>query len=422
MNKTIIKNGNVFYQGKIQALDILLEDEYITKIDTTIEDKEATILDASNQLVTLGFVDIHTHLREPGFEYKETIATGTKSAKYGGYTHIVAMANTLPCMDTIETIRDFEQRVKKDAVVHTYTYSAITKGLAGKELVDFKTNNSSPLVVGFSDDGRGVQAKEMMKKAMIEAKKENSIIVAHCEDESELHGGCIHDGKYARAHGLVGINNDSEWKQALRDLQLEQEIQGRYHICHISTKETVAALKEFRNKGLTVSGEACPHHLILTDENIKDCHPNYKMNPPLRSVEDLEALLQGIREGVVTVISTDHAPHSEEEKQRPIDKAPFGIIGNQHAFSLMNTYIIEKGLLSLETVLTCMSDNPAKVIGLDHQLEVNKKANLCIIDLEKEFTITKENIQSKATNTPFLGVTCKGMVTHHILDGVVTKL
>lgn len=422
MNKIVFKNGQVFYQGKIQSLDVLINGEYIEDIASNIEDKEAMIIDIKGQLLTLGFVDIHSHLREPGYEYKETIKTGTLSAKYGGYTHIVAMANTQPCMDNGATIEDFTKRVEQDANVHTYTYSAITKGLAGDTVVDFKENSKYPLVIGFSDDGRGVQSKEMMMQAMKEAKKYNSIIVAHCEDERELHGGCIHDGVYARKHGLIGINNDSEWKMAVRDLQLVEEVDGKYHICHISTKETVAALKEFRNKGLDVSGEACPHHLILTDENIKDCHPNYKMNPPLRSKEDLEALLQGIREGVVTVIATDHAPHSEEEKQRSIDKAPFGIIGNQHAFSLLNTYIIERGLLPLETVLTCMAEHPAKVIGIDHQLEKGKKANLCVIDLQKEFTITKENIKSKATNTPFLGVTCKGVVTHHILDGVVTKL
>lgn len=422
MNKTILKNGQVFYQGKIQSLDVLIEDAYIKNIDTEIDDAKANVIDVTGQLVTLGFVDIHSHLREPGYEYKETIATGTLSAKYGGYTHIVAMANTNPCMDNGTTIEDFTNRVARDANVHTYTYSAITKGLAGDTLVDFKENSTYPIVVGFSDDGRGVQSKEMMVKAMEEAKKYNSIIVAHCEDERELHGGCIHEGVYAKEHGLIGINNESEWKMAVRDLQLVEQIQGRYHICHISTKETVAALKEFKNKGLAVSGEACPHHIILTDENIKDCHPNYKMNPPLRSQEDVDALLQGIKDGVVTVLATDHAPHSEEEKQQSIDKAPFGIIGNQHAFSLLNTYIIERGLLPLETVLTCMADNPAKVIGLDHQFEIGKKANLCVIDLNKEYVITKENIKSKAVNTPFLEVQCKGSITYHILDGQVTKL
>ncbi len=422
MTKTVFKNGEVFYQGKIQKSDLLIEGDTIVKIEKDIDEGDV-IIDISNQILTLGFVDIHVHLREPGFEHKETIKTGTLSAKHGGYTHLVAMANTMPCMDNVETIIDFEKRVKKDALVHTYTYSAITKGLAGKQLVDFSSNNNQPIVVGFSDDGKGVQDKAMMESAMNEALKQGSIIVAHCEDEEELQpGACIHDGKYAKEHNLVGINNASEYNHAVRDLEMVERIGNRYHICHISTKETVAALKEARKKGLKATGEVCPHHIILTDENIKDCNPNYKMNPPLRSVEDLKAIIKGINEDTVTVIATDHAPHSETEKNQPIDKAPFGIIGNQHAFSLMNTYIINKGLVPLEKVLTCMADNPARVIGLDHVLEVGKKANLCVIDLEKEFRITKDNCKSKSSNTPFLGVTCKGEVTYHILDGIVTKL
>lgn len=423
MSKIIFKNGEVYYQGKIQKLDVLINGQYIENIAKEIEDKEATVIDIEGQLLTLGFVDIHCHLREPGYEYKETIATGTNSAKYGGYTHVVAMANTKPCMDCKEVIDDFARRCQKDAKVHTYTYSAITKGLEGKELVDFADNMKNDIVVGFSDDGRGVQSAAMMKHAMQQAKANNTIIVAHCEDESELQpGACIHAGQYAKEHGLVGINNDSEFKQAMRDLDLVREIGNRYHICHISTKETVAALQKAKASNLPASGEACPHHLILTDENIKDCHPDYKMNPPLRSKEDLEALLKGIRDGIITVIATDHAPHSIEEKQKPIDKAPFGIIGNQHAFSLLNTYLIEKGLLPLETVLDCMSKNPAKVIGLEHALEVGSLANFCVIDLHKEFIISKENNKSKAINTPFLGVKCIGLVTYHVLDGVVEKL
>ncbi len=422
MQKTVIKNGKVFYQGKFQDLDVVIEGDTITDITSDACD-QGQIIDASNQIVTLGFVDIHVHLREPGFEHKETIATGTLSAKYGGYTHLVAMANTLPCMDNVDTIADFGGRVQKDALVHTYTYSAITKGLAGKEMVDFEKNNKHDIVVGFSDDGRGVQDASMMEAAMKAAKVNDSIIVAHCEDEEELQpGACIHDGKYAHDNNLVGINNASEYNHAVRDLKMVEEIGNRYHICHISTKETVAALQQARLKGVKATGEVCPHHIILTDENIKDCNPNYKMNPPLRSKEDLDAIIEGINNDVVTVIATDHAPHSEEEKNQPIDKAPFGIIGNQHAFSLMNTYIVDKGLVPLEKVLTCMADNPAKVIGLEHQFEIGKKANLCIIDTNKKFTITKENCKSKSSNTPFLGVECKGMVTYHILDGVVTKL
>lgn len=419
--KTILKNGNVFYQGKIQQLDVEITDEKITNVGRDLNGKQ--IIDCTDLLVTPGFVDLHVHLREPGFEHKGTIKTETLSAKYGGYSYIVAMANTNPCMDDKETIADFVERVKKDSAIHTYTYSAITKDLKGKELTDFKENNSFDIVKGFSDDGKGVQSQEMMEKAMKMAKDNDSIIVAHCEDESELQSGaCINLSKVSKENGLVGINNASEYNHAIRDLKLTEKIGNKYHICHISTKETVAALKEYREKGLRVSGEACPHHLILTDENIKNLNPNYKMNPPLRSKEDLDALIQGIKEGTITCISTDHAPHSEEEKQKPIDKAPFGIIGNQHAFSLIYTYLVKKGLLDLETVLKCMTVNPSQIIGFDHDLEVGKLANIAIIDLNEEYTITKESIKSKAVNTPFLDTKCFGTIKYHILDGKIEKL
>lgn len=419
--KIILKNGNVFYHGKIQQLDVEITHEKITNVASHLDGEH--VVDCTGLLITPGFVDLHVHLREPGFEHKGTIQTETLSAKYGGYTHIVAMANTNPCMDDQEIITDFVERVKKDSAIHTYTYSAITKDLKGKELTNFKENNSFDIVKGFSDDGKGVQKKEMMEKAMIQAKENNSIIVAHCEDEEQLQpGACINLSQLSKDNGLVGINNASEYNHVIRDLKLTEKIGNRYHICHISTKETVAALKEYRAKGLKVSGEACPHHLILTDENIKNLNSNYKMNPPLRSQEDLKALIQGIKEGTITCISTDHAPHSEEEKQKPIDKAPFGIIGNQHAFSLIYTYLVKKGLLDLETVLKCMTINPSQVIGFDHDLEVGKNANIAIIDLNEEYMITRESIKSKAVNTPFLDTRCFGKVKYHILDGKIEKL
>ena len=389
MTKILFKNGNVFYHNKLQKLDVLIENDRIAAIAQELTDADE-IIDLKGNLLTPGFVDIHVHLREPGFEHKETIATGTNSAKYGGYTHLVAMANTIPCMDDVATIKDFALRVAKDAKVHTYTYSAITTELRGQELVDFDANSKEEIVVGFSDDGRGVQSSMMMETA--------------------------------KEHNLVGINNASEFNHAVRDLKLASEIGNRYHICHISTKETVAALTEARKTNPLVSGEACPHHLILTDDNIKDMNPNYKMNPPLRSKEDLAALIQGINNGGVTVISTDHAPHAIEEKNKPIDKAPFGIIGNQHAFSLMYTYLVKKGLISLEKVLTCMSINPAKIIGIEHDLEVGLKANLAVFDLEEEYVITKESIKSKSINTPFLETKCFGALKYHVLDGKVTKI
>ncbi|MEG0367778.1 MAG: dihydroorotase, partial [Coprobacillus sp.] len=396
-------------------------DGLIEKIDTDIIADYPTY-DLKGKLVSHNFIDIHTHLREPGYEHKETIETGTLSALYGGYGTVVAMANTLPCMDNIETIRDFTQRVKNDACVNVYTYSAITKSLAGQELVDMEDIDKENIVIGFSDDGKGVQSDEMMNLAMQLVNNIDSIIVAHCEDESELKGGCIHDGKYAKEHDLVGINSASEYKQVERDLELVRQIHNRYHVCHISTKETVELLRLAQGDGLRVSGEASPHHLILTEENIKDCHPNYKMNPPLRSREDHEALICGLNNHTIKVIATDHAPHARDEQDRPIDKAPCGIIGIQHAFPLLYTYIVKKNLVSLETVLDALTVGPAEVLKLDASIKEGHKANLCIFDLNQKFIIEEKDIRSKSINTPFLGVECLGKIVGNIVNGQLTMM
>ena len=418
MNKVLFKNGQVFYHDQLQALDVLVEGDLIKAIEPSIEDQEASVIDLNGKLLSPGFIDIHTHLREPGFEYKETVLTGTKSALYGGYSTIVAMANTKPCMDDIETIERLENIIKKDACVHTYTYSAITTDLAGKELVNMEANQTNNIVVGFSDDGKGVQSHDMMEKAMKKVKEIDSIIVAHCEDESELKpGGCIHEGIYAKEHQLVGINNESEYKQVARDLDLVRQIRNRYHVCHVSTHQTVDLIRKAKQEGLSVSGEASPHHLVLTDENIKNCDPNYKMNPPLRSKEDREALIKGLNDGTLQVIATDHAPHSEEEKNQTIVKAPFGIIGLQHCFPLVYTYVVKTGETTLETVLKALTSGPAKVLHFTDCFEVGQKANLCVFDLNEKFVIKKEDLVSKASNTPFIGYPCYGKIKYNMIDG-----
>ena len=422
MTKILFKNGNVFYHNKLQKLDVLIENDCIAAIAQELTDADE-IIDLKGNLLTPGFVDIHVHLREPGFEHKETIATGTNSAKYGGYTHLVAMANTIPCMDDVATIKDFALRVAKDAKVHTYTYSAITTELRGQELVDFDANSKEEIVVGFSDDGRGVQSSMMMETAMKAAKANNSIIVAHCEDEAELQpGACINDGNYAKEHNLVGINNASEFNHAVRDLKLASEIGNRYHICHISTKETVAALTEARKTNPLVSGEACPHHLILTDDNIKDMNPNYKMNPPLRSKEDLAALIQGINNGGVTVISTDHAPHAKKEKQGGMKDAAFGITGSETAFSTLYTkFVKEEKVLRLEQLFSLLSDKPAKVFGIKNAgvLEPGKNADIAIFDIEHKTEIKEADFKSKGVNTPFTGQKVYGETVMTLVDGEV---
>lgn len=420
MSKTLFKNGNVYYQGKIQKTDILIEDELIIDIAPDIQE-QGTVVDITDKLVSLGFVDLHVHLRQPGYEHKETVATGTLAALYGGYSHVVAMANTNPVMDDLKTIGELEKAIAANSKVHTFSYSAITKNLAGKELVDFSANLTNKIIVGFSDDGRGVQEGAMMKEAMLLAKKHDSLIVAHCEDEAELvTGGSINLSQVSDKLDLVGINNASEANQACRDLVMANQIGNRYHICHISTRETIACLRKYHNE--LISGEVCPHHLILCDEDVQKDNPNFKMNPPLRSKEDVAALIDALNDGVVTCISTDHAPHSEAEKAVAIEKAPFGIIGSQHAFSLCYTHLVQKGLVKLETILDCMSSNPAKVLRIDHELKVGAKANFNVIDLNKEFVITKESIKSKSTNTPFLNTAITGLVLYNIIDGQIHNL
>lgn len=421
MNSYVLKNAYLYYQHKFEMTDILIENGYIKRIAQNIE-SDYPAYNLKGKLVSHNFIDIHTHLREPGFEYKETIDTGSMSALYGGYGTIVAMANTMPCMDDQETIDDFTQKVAKDGHVNVYTYSAITENLKGETLVDMANLVHNDIVLGFSDDGKGVQKDEMMAQAMKTASEIDSIIVAHCEDESELHGGCIHEGHYAKEHGLIGINNESEYKQVERDLQLVRKYHNRYHVCHISTKETVSLLKKAKQENLSVSGEVSPHHLILTEDNIKDCHPNYKMNPPVRSVTDHQALIDGLNNGTIQVIATDHAPHSREEKNKPIQNAPFGIIGIQHAFPLLYTYLVKKNLVSLETILDALTTGPAQVLRLDGTVKENTLANLCVFDLDKEFIIKEEDIKSKSINTPFLNVQCFGQITANIVNGNFIKM
>lgn len=416
MNSYLIKNARLYRNHTFENVDILIEDGFIKNIEKNLN-SSYPMINVNGMLVSHNFIDIHTHLREPGYEYKETIDTGSMSALYGGYGTIVAMANTIPCMDDVKTIQDFSARVDKDGHVNVYTYSAITKDLKGQELVDMEENIKENIVLGFSDDGKGVQSDEMMESAMKMVKDIGSIIVAHCEDESELHGGCIHEGSYAREHGLIGINNASEYKQVDRDLKLVRKYHNRYHVCHISTKETVSLLKQAKEEKLDVTGEVSPHHLILTEDNIKDCHPNYKMNPPIRSKEDHQTLIDGLNQHILTVIATDHAPHSREEKNKPIQNAPFGIIGIQHAFPLMYTYLVKKDLVSLETILDALTTGPADVLKLDATIEIGKKANLCIFDLNEKIVINEKNIKSKSINTPFLGVECYGKIKANIING-----
>ena len=339
-----------------------------------------------------GFCDVHVHFREPGFSYKETVKTGCESAVAGGYTCVCTMPNLNPVPDGEENLSLQLSAIKKQNLLSVVPYGSITVGLKGEELSDME--KLSPSVVAFTDDGRGVQRGELMKRAMEKAKTLNKIIVAHCEDNSLLNGGYIHDGEYARAHGHKGISSQSEYAQVARDLELVAKTGCKYHVCHVSTKESVEILRQAKKSGLDVSCETAPHYLVLTDADLKE-DGNYKMNPPLRSESDKNALIEGLLDGTIEMIATDHAPHSVEEKSRGLEKSLFGIVGLETAFPVLYTHLVKTGTLSLEQLSKLMSENPRKRFNL------NKNAGITVFNLDKRYKIDPNDFYSMGRNTPF---------------------
>ncbi|MBQ3575309.1 MAG: dihydroorotase, partial [Clostridia bacterium] len=344
-----------------------------------------------------GFCDVHVHFREPGFLYKETVKTGCAAAVRGGYTAVCTMPNLNPVPDSVENLNLQLDAIKKDACISVIPYGAITVGEKGETLADME--NMAPHVAGFSDDGRGVQDIEMMKKAMREAKRLNKIIAAHCEDNALLFGGYIHDGEYARIHGHKGICSESEWGPIARDLKLMEEIGCKYHVCHISTKESVQLIREAKARGVDVTCETAPHYLIMTDMDIGE-DGKYKMNPPIRSKEDRDALIEGIIDGTIDMIATDHAPHSAEEKGRGLAKSAMGVVGIESAFPLMYTYFVETGRMSLETLMDRMVYAPKKRFRLDGGIEIGDRAEITVFDLNADKTIDPADFLSKGKATP----------------------
>lgn len=354
-----------------------------------------------------GFVDVHVHLREPGFEYKETVATGTKACAHGGYTAVCSMPNLNPTPDSVENINVQINKIKTDAVIDVYPYACITKGQKGEELSEME--ELADLAIAFSDDGKGVQEDYVMRMAMEKAKKLGKMIVAHCEVNELLKGGYIHDGEYAKKYGHKGISSASEYKQIERDLKLVEEIGCKYHVCHISTKESVEVIRQAKKRGVDVTCETGPHYLILCDEDLKE-DGNFKMNPPLRSKEDREALIEGICDGTIDMIATDHAPHSAEEKSKGLAKSMMGIVGIETAFPLMYTYFVKKGIITLEKLIELMSINPAKRFGIENR-------GYTVFDLDAEYDINPEEFLSKGKNTPFTGFKVNGKCKLTVVDG-----
>ena len=407
---------DVFYRKEISMTDMTKAKVYATSLGSVFSEGVCSSLsapglsgfDSSEYVIFPGFCDVHVHFREPGFSYKETIATGSRAAARGGYTAVCTMPNLNPVPDSVENLRVQRRLIEETACIHIYPYGAITVGEQGEALSDLE--GMAPDVVGFSDDGRGVQSDDMMRQAMLRAKALGKPIVAHCEVNSLLRGGYIHDGDYAKAHGHRGICSESEWGQIARDLQLVKETGCAYHVCHVSAKESVALIRKAKAEGLDVTCETGPHYLVMDDSDLQE-DGRFKMNPPLRGKEDREALIHGILDGTIDMIATDHAPHSAEEKSRGLEKSAFGIVGIETAFPILYTCLVKPGILSLNKLLELLCVNPRRRFGLPLGTDYS------IWDLNATYAIDPKDFLSKGRATPFAGWQVNGKCIATICDG-----
>lgn len=417
MSEYLLKNAAVFYKNKFTVTDVLVQNGTIAEISPAVDASlfpKAEVFDLNNCFLFPGLVDVHVHFREPGFLYKETIQTGSRAAAHGGITHVCTMPNLNPVPDTAEHLEQQLAAIRKDACVHIYPYGAITKGEAGQELADMA--GMADNVIGFSDDGKGVQEESMMRRAMQEAARLHKIIAAHCEVNELLHGGYIHDGEYARAHGHRGICSESEWRQVERDLRLCEETGCSYHVCHISTKETVELIRQAKARGVDVTCETGPHYLVMNDSMLQE-DGRFKMNPPIRSEADRRALLEGLFDGTIDMIVTDHAPHSAEEKSRGLVQSLMGVVGLETSFAVMYTRLVKTGVISLEKLMELMHTNPSRRFGIGSPIEVGNPADLTVFDLNRSFTVDPEQFESKGKSTPFAGETLFGICKLTMVNG-----
>lgn len=396
-----------------------IEGNKITSIEKEINATADKIIDCKGKLLTPGFIDVHIHLREPGGEHKETIKTGTMAAARGGYTTVCSMPNTNPVPDSVEEVEKLFESIEKDAVVRVLPYAAITKGLKGKERTDISALSKTN-IFAFTDDGVGIQTAGQMLEAMQEAAASNRAIVAHCEDNSILYGGAVHEGDVSKRLGVPGILNACESVQIARDVLLAETANCHYHVCHVSTKESVRVIRDAKRAGIRVTAEVSPHHLLLTEDDFVELDTNFKMNPPLRAKADRDALFEGLLDGTIDFIATDHAPHAEDEKAQSMVKAPFGIVGLETAFPLLYTHLVETGQMTLQQLVARMTYIPANVFNLPYgEIKTEAIADLTLIDLEKEVTIDEENFYSKGKNTPFNGWAVKGVPVLTIAAGKI---
>lgn len=396
----ILTNANVFVQGNFIKSNVFIADGIITEISNRAPQDACPVFDLDGCFIFPGFIDVHVHLREPGFFYKETIKSGTLAAAHGGYTAVCSMPNLNPVPDCMENLEVQLKAICETACIEVVPYGTITVGEMGEKLAAYDEIVSH--VCAFSDDGRGVQNDEIMKKAMKKISGYNKIVATHCEDNSLLCGGYIHKGEYAEKHGHKGICSESEWKQIERDLALVKETGVKYHVCHISTKESVELIRKAKAEGLDVTCETAPHYLTMNDSMLQE-DGRFKMNPPIRSEADRQALIAGILDGTVDMIATDHAPHSAEEKSRGLAKSMMGVVGLETAFPVLYTELVKKGILTLNKLIDLMHTNPRNRFGVGTALEVGQPASLTVYDLEKEYTIDPETFLTMGRATPFAG-------------------
>ncbi len=446
--RTLLKNAEIYTQQGFQRRDILIDGQKVLLNFSKFDSGFDTAVDLNDLYIVPGFADVHVHLREPGFSYKETIRSGTEAAAHGGYTAVCAMPNLRPVPSSPEALEAELAAIRRDALIHVYPYGAITREQKGRgELAELAA--MAPLVCAFSDDGKGIQEASLMREAMLEAARLHKMIVAHCEDEAELKpGGCIHDGEYARLHHHVGISSASEWKQVQRDVQLAAETGVHYHVCHVSTKESVAVIREAKARGVHVTAETGPHYLMFTDMDLRESGA-WKMNPPIRSKEDRDALIDGILDGTIDCLITDHAPHSAEEKARGLDRSAFGIVGLETAFPAMYRKLVLSdprsaeaggdgllagaaapsgssagksgtgGAITLEKLIELMAVNPRRVFGLPGPLEIADgcDADLTVLDLGKRFRVDSSGFYSMGRSTLFDGMELQGQVVSTYVGG-----
>ena len=415
--RIILKSGTLVQGGESKIMDVAVVEGKVALVGENIAiEADDKVIDCTGKIVCSGLVDLHVHLREPGLSAKETIATGTAAAAHGGFTCVCSMPNLSPAPDTLEHLQQQLDIIERDAVVKVLPYATITERRMGDELVDFAA--LKPYVAGFSDDGTGVQQEAVMQQAMKAAAENDCIIAAHCEVDELLRGGYIHDGEYAQKHGHRGICSESEWGQIERDIKLAAEAGCRYHVCHISTKESVALIREAKRRGVKITCETGPHYLTMCDMDLQE-DGRFKMNPPIRSAADRDALVEGIQDGTIDVVATDHAPHTAEEKSRGLERSAMGVVGLETSFAVVYTKLVKAGVITLEKAVELLAEAPRRIFGLGGMIAQGEAADIAVFDLEKEWIVEPDKFFSKGKATPFEGWQLQGECCLTMVDGKI---